>query len=323
MEQGYHGAPVPAITTIVVPPDLDGHRLDVFLTRVLPWRSRRDLTSRIRSGQFRINGQVPKKSLRVRSQDTIEYELPEAYSRPYDPGAIELRILHEDHSIVVVDKPAGVMVHPTATSPHDSLVDRLRYHYRVEVPDPDVVVHVVHRLDRETSGVLVFAKRREVAASLMGCFANRRVRKRYVAVVRGDPGPAGVVSRPLDTGSIPVRIDPRGKSARTGWRRVGTDEGWSRLEVEPHTGRKHQIRAHLAWLGAPVWGDAVYGVDGDRRGPGEAGRHLLHAAGLELRGEDGSLHIFEAAVPPCFDRPGSAAGTPADAGLARAARTEP
>lgn len=291
---------MPAIQTIVVPPELDGYRLDVFLARVLPWRSRRDVTQRIEAGKFRVDGQVAKKSTRVRRDQTVEYELPEDYSRPYDPNQITLSILFEDEDVVVIDKAPGDTVHPTSTNPHDSLIHRLRYRYEHEVPDPRVAVHVVHRLDRETSGVLVFAKRKEVGAGLMARFAEREVQKTYVAVVWGDPGDEGVIDAPLLTDEVPVIVSPDGRPARTRFSRVEAGGDRSVLKVLPETGRKHQIRVHLAWRGTPIVGDALYGVATDRRRPGEPGRHLLHASRLEIRDLQGVPRCFEAPVPAEF-----------------------
>lgn len=248
-----------------------------------------------------------------------------------------LSIVFEDEGLLVVNKPADLVCHPTKSDARSSLVGRLRLHL-----GPDSHPQMVNRLDRETSGLVVCAKHPEAARELRRVWESRAVRKRYLAIVHGHPTSAeGVIEVPLGRDEAsPVAIKdcvrPDGAPARTRWQvvtrfqRAGGD--FSLLEVEPETGRKHQIRIHLAYLGHPVVGDKLYG--GNERAYLEfvSGRlsemervrlrldnHALHAAELEFAWR-GALRQFVAAPTTefvAFLRSARTLGAEANACLSR------
>ncbi len=193
----------------------------------------------------------------------------------------EINVLYADEALLVLDKPAGLLCVPgKGEEKQDCLSSRVQQHY--------ANARVVHRLDMATSGLLVMALGAAVQRTLNDAFANRQVRKRYVAVVEGMLAPPdadwGVIDLPilLDWPNRPRRIiDPRGKPSNTRWRVLKPDqaEQTTRLELEPVTGRSHQLRVHLQALQHPILGDALYGTPASLQ---KAGRLLLHATRLEL-----------------------------------------
>ncbi len=269
---------------IVVPPEAAGERLDAFLARQVPDRSRSEIQRLIRAGLAWRNGRPAMPSERLAAGDAIALELPprppEAPLAP-TPGG-QLRVLYADPAIIAVDKPAGLVVHPAPGHVHDTLANFLVARFPdLLVAFPGARPGIVHRLDRETSGVLVVARETAAAESLKRQFRERTVRKVYLALVRGEMSPpAGVID-------APVGRDPKhrqrmaaiaaGRAARTVYRVLASTRGYSWLRLEPQTGRTHQIRVHLAAVGHPVAGDRTYG-----RRDRHIGRLALHAWQLEI-----------------------------------------
>lgn len=268
-------------------------RLDAFLASQLHWRSRRALVARLERGLVSVNGRPAKKAQRVGLGDVVALRLP-ASSVPVPSLAdLPLSLLFEDAELVVVDKPAGLAVHPASTCPHRHLLGRLAHRYRHERVDPQASPSIIHRLDRDTTGVIAFARRVESVPFYMGQFERRTVRKHYVALVAGAPADRGCVDVPLlARPGAAVVVDARGKPCRTQWEVVARAPGAAMVRVALHTGRKHQIRAHMAHLGHAVLGDDRYG---DTR---TAAPHLqLHAQRLELDHADGRRLVFDAPLP--------------------------
>jgi len=272
-----------------------GHRLDVFIAQRLPWRSRASLVAFLRSGAITVNGVAAKKAHRLLQGDRVALELPKE-----DPGRelaeIPLDVLFEDDDLVVVDKPAGLAVHPASTCLHVNLLRRLELRYRVEIPQ--VLRHpaVVHRLDRGTSGVIAFARRREDVAYYTSQFERRSTTKVYVALVHGCPPAHGTIDLPITiVPQRPVRIDAAGKPSRTDFRCLATAPSVTLVGIRLHTGRKHQIRAHFAALGHPLVGDDVYGAPDPRDA-----LPMLHAASLELEHRTRGRMRFCAPLPKRF-----------------------
>jgi 23S rRNA pseudouridine1911/1915/1917 synthase len=281
-----------------------GSRLDLALA-ALAELSRSQARRWIDEGHVRLNDRVPQASSRVQAGDLVEAEPPELRESELAPEPLPLAILYEDEDLVVVDKPAGLVVHPAPGHAAGTLVNALLHHCTNLAGVGGVLrPGIVHRLDRGTSGVLVVAKRDEAHRELARQFHDHTVERVYGALVRGLPGrDSGRVDRPIgrhlrDRKRMSVATR-RGREARTHWRVLrrflASERSW--LEVRPETGRTHQIRVHLASVGLPIAGDPVYGRRGRADEPSLA-RPALHAAVLGFdHPRDGRRLRFEAPPP--------------------------
>jgi 23S rRNA pseudouridine1911/1915/1917 synthase len=253
--------------------------------------------------RVRVDGRDGRASHRVRPGERIDADPPEPVACHLVPEDLPLRILHEDPDVIVVDKPAGLVVHPAPGHPRGTLVNALLHHCGDLAGIGGVLrPGIVHRLDRGTSGVLVAAKNDAAHGALAEQFRHHDVERRYLAWVRGLPrADAGVVDRPIgrhprDRKRMSVRTRS-GREARTRWRvlRRFPRREVSELEVLPETGRTHQIRVHLASQGLPILGDPLYGKS--RRAP-MLSRPALHAAVLGFdHPKSGERLRFEAPLP--------------------------
>lgn len=276
-------------------------RLDVFVAHRLPWRSRRSLVELLRTGRITVNGAPAKKARRLLVGDRVQLRLPVA---PPDVSLadLELSILFEDDDLIVVDKPANLTVHPASTCMQRNLLRRLQLRYRDECPDRSVEPSVVHRLDRGTSGVIAFAKRRDLVAHYAAQFERRTTAKQYVAMVHGVPPERGHIFHPISAPpERPVRIDPSGKASHTEFRRIRRCSTAAWVHIDLHTGRKHQIRIHFAAEGHPLLFDDVYGGPAQPHWPTDASP-MLHAARLTLDHRTRGRMTFEAPLPTRFER---------------------
>ncbi len=290
-----------------------GLRLDVWLARRLPDLSRARLQGLIGEGHVLLDGTPARSSARLRAGQTVDVHVPPPAPADPRPEDIPLSIVHEDSHLLVVDKPAGLVVHPGAGAPAGTLVNALLRHIG-DLSGVGGVLRpgIVHRLDRDTSGLLVVAKDDPTHRDLVRQFASRSVRKEYLALVHGTPQqPSGEITAPI--GRHPVdrkkmAVDaPRGREARTDWRCEETFDGATLVQVRIHTGRTHQIRVHLASIGHPVVGDATYGgtrTPSSRRGEARSvlaslSRPALHAAALSFtHPATGEALAFSAPLPP-------------------------
>jgi 23S rRNA pseudouridine1911/1915/1917 synthase len=285
-----------------------GQRLDVALA-ALAGLTRSQARRWVEEERVRVNGALPRASQHVRDGDAVEAEPAEPLPSPLSPEPIPLAILYEDEDLIVIDKPAGLVVHPAPGHPGGTLVNALLHHCR-DLAGVGGVLRpgIVHRLDRGTSGVLVAAKNDAAHQGLAEQFRDHSILREYLALVRGLPGAdAGRVDRPIGrhrTDRQRMSVAARGgREAKTAWRvlRRFAKSGVSWLRVEPETGRTHQIRVHLASAGLPVLCDPVYGRHGRRGGaPGlpELERPALHAAKLGFtHPRTGARLAFEAPLP--------------------------
>lgn len=283
---------------VVVPSEHAGQRIDSYLPRRFNWRSRQYFLGLLQDGTVQVNGARVKKAYRLASGDRIQLVLPEAYRSQFDYQAIPLEILFEDERVLVVNKAGNLAVQPTGRYIHENLLNRLRYLYREERAQPQVEPCIVHRLDRETSGAIAFAKDRATARVLTEQFARKDASKTYYAIVHGEPPASGTIDVPLlSTSDRHVVVDPAGKSARTHFVREQSGSGMALVRLDLETGRQHQLRVHLAHLGHPIVSDDLYGRPEDRTHPALPDRQMLHAAELSLTHPDGRALHFEAPLP--------------------------
>ncbi len=298
---------------LVAAPDEGGLRLDAWLARRLPFLSRARLQALIAAGHVLLDGAPARSSARLRAGQAVSVHVPAPAPATPEPEDIPIDVVHEDSRVVVVNKPAGLVVHPGAGNARGTLVNALLGHVR-DLSGVGGVLRpgIVHRLDRGTSGLLVVAKDDETHRSLARQFAGRTVEKEYLALVLGQPVRAsGEVDTPI--GRDPVHRQKmsvrarRGREARTSWRVEERFDGAALLRVRIHTGRTHQIRVHLASIGHPVAGDGVYGgtrTPSSRRADARAAlqsleRPALHAARLAFtHPASGERLTLEAPLPP-------------------------
>lgn len=258
-------------------------------------------------GRVTVNGVSPKAGLILRGGEhlRVEPEAPEVWS--LDPEPIPVPVLFLDQDLIVVDKPAGLVVHPAVGHPRGTLVNALA-HLGAAGGDPNRP-GIVHRLDRGTSGVMVVARNAAAHAALAAQFERRAVEKVYAAIVVGNPPAEGQIEtsygrHPVDRQRYTSRI-PSARTASTSFRTIERAAGCARLEVRLRTGRTHQVRVHLSESGWPILGDDVYGRRPRdpvlRRAAEQLGRPALHAAVLAFdHPRTGERVRFEAPLPPDF-----------------------
>ena len=289
--------------TVVADERFEGARLDSYLASGLELFPRSQ--ARIRVDGIKVNGRPAKLATRLCQGDRVAVTYRDLEPLTAIPEPMALSVLHEDAGVLVLDKPAGIVTHPGAGNRTGTLLNGVLAHcscVRDAFPDELVRPGVVHRLDKETSGVIVFAKSPEVHLALARQFALRRVRKRYLAVLDGSPpAAAGTVDLPIgrdDRDRTRFAAVARGRVALTRYRLLGKlAVGRSLVLLAPVTGRTHQLRVHLAALGCPVAGDVVYG----RGRCADASSMLLHAATLRLHlPGDEVLRRFRAPLPERF-----------------------
>jgi len=244
-----------------------GTRLDKFITEHLTELSRTQIQKLISSGYVKVNGQIAKAGLKLNSGDYLIVSLPPVTPGTLIPEEIPLNILYEDNDLLVVDKPAGLTVHPAPGHTNYTLVNAI-LSYLHKLPDTGDPQRpgIVHRLDKDTSGVMLVAKTVSAYNNLIDQFKTRSVTKTYLVVVKGHLSPHdGVIEAAIGRDSrnrerMSVVGKDLGKDARTDYHVIKYIGEYSLLEVKPETGRTHQIRVHLKAIGYPVVGDKAYGI---------------------------------------------------------------
>lgn len=267
-------------------------RLDAYLAQYWPEYSRSTWQKYIQAGYVSVNGQVEKSSKKLLEEDdTVTHDIP-AKSSHNDES---LPVLYQDDNVIVVNKPTGTLTHSKgALNDEFTVADFFKrftsYHSDTNRPG------IIHRLDRDTSGVLIGALNDDTAKKLQRQFADRKVKKTYIAVVDGTPKePVALIDLPI--GRNPkspsmFRVDSNGKQAQTEYEVLASNGKHSLVSLSPLTGRTHQLRVHMAYIGTPIHGDKVYGKKADRL--------YLHAASLELTIPGSQRKVFTADVPPEF-----------------------
>ena len=270
-------------------------RLDIYLSTKFDTTVSRSLWQKyIKAGYVSVNNKVvttPK--FEVDEIDEIALNLPEK-----EQADVDLPILYEDDDVIVVNKPSGLLTHAKGGLSDELTVAEIirpKTSFATDTDRPGIV----HRLDRDTSGLLIIAKNPESAAHLQRQFAERTAKKTYIAITDGKPKlNAAKIDLPIGRNpSAPstFRIDPNGKPAQTTYHVLAENDAQSLVELKPTTGRTHQLRVHLAHLNAPILGDRVYGKSSDCR-------MMLHAQKLEITLPSGERKVFEAAVPDEFKK---------------------
>jgi 23S rRNA pseudouridine1911/1915/1917 synthase len=298
-----------ATIRITVTEESDGTRLDRFLASSLASHSRSRVQRLIESGAVRVNGRPAKANQPVKTGSRIEVDVQEAVETAVEPEALDLRIVYQDRDIVVVDKPAGMVVHPAAGHASGTLVNALLHHVKdLSGIGGEKRPGIVHRLDRGTSGLMVIAKHDAAHDALARQFRDREVEKEYVALVWGEVMAGRRIDAPI--GRDPndrKKMSARARRSREAVTRIVRVEPFGRALSLAHvailTGRTHQIRVHLSAIGHPVVGDAVYRgvhrrVPADLRSVARLQRPFLHAARLSFTHPlDARRLTFESPLP--------------------------
>ncbi len=276
-------------------------RLDRAVATQVPDLSRAMAQRLIKDGRVTVNGRPSKPSYRAQTGDEIVVCIPAELPEQVLPENIPLDIIYEDESLLVVDKPAGMVVHPGAGHTSGTLVNAVLAHCPqvIDVGGADRA-GIVHRLDKDTSGLILVAKDETTRAALQHQFKRRQVAKTYLALVEDQVQPReGIIEAAIGRDKRQrkkMAVVRSGREAQTTYRAIEYFPNHTLLEVRPHTGRTHQVRVHLAWLGYPIVGDAIYG---NRRQPLLKSRHFLHAARLRFTHPATGVEVaFEAPLPP-------------------------
>jgi 23S rRNA pseudouridine1911/1915/1917 synthase len=278
-------------------------RLDKFLVSCLPEYSRSRLQGLIKDGFVRVDGDIAYKTGQKLDKGTVvEVRIPPPEPSALTPESIPLEIIFEDEEVMVINKPAGMVVHPAAGHSSGTLVHAAIAH----APEIEGIggvrrPGVVHRLDKNTSGVIIFAKNDAAHRWLQDQFRSRRVEKTYLALVDGKPPTSrGRIEAPIGRDPhhrkyMAIVVPGKGREAISEYNTLESYPEHTLLEVHPVTGRTHQIRLHMNFLGCPVVGDSTYG---QQKSSLPLKRHFLHASRIRIAlPEDSELHTFEAPLP--------------------------
>ena len=286
--------------SLTVEAEATGERLDRYVARALPTLSRSYAQQLIAAAQITVNGRAARASLGLCAGDQVAVAVPPPQPVDLTPEPIPLSIIYEDANVVVVDKPAGMVVHPAPGHPGGTLVNALLARYPDMQLSGDLRPGIVHRLDAGTSGLLVVARNDAAMRDLADQQRERQMRKIYLAVAEGRFKDAeGVIDAPVGrhpSDRLRMAVTPQGRSARTHYRVAEELGAYTMLELRLETGRTHQIRVHLLHIQRPVLGDPLYGARKGRPSLG-LGRQFLHAQRLGFRLPGGEWREFSSPLP--------------------------
>jgi len=283
--------------------DEAGARLDKYVAEKCPGLSRSQAQKLVADGNITVNDRVAKSGVKLHVGDRVKITLPPPPPSPLSPEAIPLNIIYEDNDLLVIDKPAGLPIHPAPGHYSHTLVNAI-LSYVPHLPESDDSLRpgIVHRLDKDASGVMVVAKNSVAQANLINQFKTRSVVKAYLVLVKGHLTPGeGVIEAPI--GRDPrnrkrMAVVAEGKEARTQYYVIKYVGDYTLVEVRPETGRTHQIRVHLSAIGYPVVGDPVYGVKSPH-----LSRPFLHACRLGFKlPSSGEYKEFTSNLPPDLEQ---------------------
>ncbi|MCA8917845.1 MAG: RluA family pseudouridine synthase [Planctomycetes bacterium] len=309
-------------TSLTVPDSAEGSRLDRYLAAQWPDYSRTLLANMIRDGHVSVEGLAPTKvkpALKLEPGMQLTVEKPALEQLELQPEDIPLEVLFEDDSIIVINKPAALAVHPPKAGRGGTLANALLFHFQQLSRTDPIRPGIVHRLDADTSGVIVCAKDESAHFKLAKQFEERTVHKEYIAIVRGRmKEPTGSIDKPIARHPDHYemqRVHASGKSAQTDFEVLEIFKRFSLLRLKPRTGRTHQIRVHMATINHPIVGDRLYskrppltrseilGREAEAGEPPLIARQALHAARLEFEHpRTGERVSFEAPLPDDIQR---------------------
>ncbi len=286
--------------------DTTGQRLDLFLATQLPELTRSRIQTLLKSGDILLNQEKAKPKLSVSVGDVITVHLPDPPSAEAQPQDIPIDVLYEDDSIIVINKASGMVVHPANGNEDGTLVNALLHHCQGKLAEIGGIQRpgIVHRLDKDTSGCIIVAKKDSAHQTLVKQFAERQTKKQYLTVVQGQPNKAEdtifthIGRHPVNRLKMSVVNPGSGKTAITDYRVLGHDEATnsSLILCDLHTGRTHQIRVHMVHIGCPILSDPIYAKP--QRQKAQPGRLMLHAHKLTITHPDsGKPMEFIAPIP--------------------------
>ena len=262
-----------------------GARLDAFLARAMEDLTRSAATKAIEEGRVLVSGKVPSKSLKLTGNEPIEFTPEEPAPIDAVPQDIPLDVVYEDDDVIVVNKPSGLVVHPAPGHPDGTLVNALLFHCGASLSGVGGALRpgIVHRIDRDTSGLIIAAKNDFAHQFLSAQLADHTLARTYECIVVGNlREDSGTVDAPIARDSRDrkrMAVVPGGRRAVTHWTVLARYPGYTHVQCRLETGRTHQIRVHMAYLGHPILGDTVYGAK--KPVPGLTGQ-CLHAVGLQF-----------------------------------------
>ena len=262
-----------------------GARLDAFLARAMEDLTRSAAAKAIEEGRVLVSGKVPSKSLKLTGNETIEFTPEEPAPIDAVPQDIPLDVVYEDDDVIVVNKPSGLVVHPAPGHPDGTLVNALLFHCGASLSGVGGALRpgIVHRIDRDTSGLIIAAKNDYAHQFLSAQLADHALARTYECIVVGNlREDSGTVDAPIARDSRDrkrMAVVPGGRRAVTHWTVLARYPGYTHVQCRLETGRTHQIRVHMAYLGHPILGDTVYGAK--KPVPGLTGQ-CLHAVGLQF-----------------------------------------